>query len=208
MNRNLLVNEKSPIINRGFFLCAVMFDFLILFFSSSNLFLLIEFFLLQLVYFFYLKGNMKKIISIVIISLVIFICNLFQITGGRALYSNKCIIITTQSVHLGAEKSLLLLCLFLISSNCVYQNRNLFITQSVSSLFSLSVQKFFYLFEGINFKSRNMLRHIYFWFYRSLFYLPNKTCKSSSPSLKSFFCFHVIFFIFMICGIFLFTFVF
>lgn len=208
MNRNHLINEKSPMISRGFFLCTVIFDFLILFFSSSNLFLLIEFFLLQLIYFFYLKGNLRKIISIAVISLIIFICNLFQISGGKALYSSKFIIITTQSMHIGAEKSLLLLCLFLISSNCIYQNRNLFIAQNVSSLFSLSVQKFFYLFEKIDFKSGNVLRHIYFWFYKSLFYLPDKTYASSLPSLKSFFCFHTVFFIFMICSILLFTFVF
>lgn len=208
MNKSFLKNVKSPICSRGFFLCIVLFDFLILLVSLSNLFLLLEFVLLQSAYFFYLKGSIKKMLSITVISLMIFVCNLFRITGGKALYSNEFIIITEQSLHIGVEKSLLLLSLFLISSNSVYQNRNFLIVRNDSSLFSLSVQKFFYLFEGINFKNRNILKSIYFWFYRSLFYSPDKTASVSLLSLKSFFWFHVVFFILMICSILLSAFIF
>lgn len=194
--------------NRGFFLCIVLFDFLILFVSSLNLFLLLEFVLFQSAYFFYLKGSAKKMLSIAVISIAVFICNLFQVTGGQALYSNDFIIITQQSLHIGAEKALLLFSLFLISSNSIYQNRDLLIAQDDSSLFSLSVRKFFYLFEGINFKSKKILKHIYFWFYRSLFHSPDKTGKVSLLSLKSFFYFHVAFFILMIFSALLVAFIF
>ena len=190
------IYKKSPMLSRGFFLLIVLIDFFMLFFLSSNIFFLIEFVLFQLGYFFYMKGKLRKIFSILIIVLLIFIFNIFQITGGQTLFANDLVILTIQSLYVGLEKALLLLALFLISSNCIYQNRYIFVFSDSSSLFSLSVQKFFYLFERINLKNGKKLKHIYFWFYRSLFSYPVDKMKEET-SLKGFFCFHGILFLFL-----------
>jgi hypothetical protein len=191
-----IIYKKSPMLSRGFFLLIVLIDFFMLFFLSSNIFLLIEFVLFQLGYFFYMKGTLRKIFSILIIALLIFIFNIFQVTGGQTLFANDLIILTTQSLHVGLEKALLLLGLFFVSSNCIYQNRYIFFPSNSSSLFSLSVQKFFYLFERINLKNGKMLKNVYLWFYRSLLSYPVNNLKEK-PSLKKFFYFHGIFFLFM-----------
>ena len=169
MNERLLKDE-NPLKSRGFFLFALFFDFLILFFSFSKIFLLIEFVVLQMIYFFYLKGKVKKLFSILLISFVIFLFNLFQRGEGVIFFSKWGFILTEESLFMAIKKSLLLFCLFLISSNCIYQNRNFFISQNSQSLFSLSIQKFFYFFERINFKNGKLLRNIYLCFYKTLFY--------------------------------------
>ena len=201
MNERLLKDE-NPLKSRGFFLFALFFDFLILFFSFSKIFLLIEFVVLQMIYFFYLKGKVKKLFSILLISFVIFLFNLFQRGEGVIFFSKWGFILTEESLFMAIKKSLLLFCLFLISSNCIYQNRNFFISQNSQSLFSLSIQKFFYFFERINFKNGKLLRNIYLCFYKTLFY---SSCmiRHKTLSLKSFYLFHIFFFIFMLCSIFL-----
>ena len=201
MNERLLKDE-NPLKSRGFFLFALFFDFLILFFSFSKIFLLIEFVVLQMIYFFYLKGKVKKLFSILLISFVIFLFNLFQRGEGGIFFSKWGFILTEESLFMAIKKSLLLFCLFLISSNCIYQNRNFFISQNSQSLFSLSIQKFFYFFERINFKNGKLLRNIYLCFYKTLFY---SSCmiRHKTLSLKSFYLFHIFFFIFMSCSIFL-----
>ena len=201
MNERLLKDE-NPLKSRGFFLFALFFDFLILFFSFSKIFLLIEFVVLQMIYFFYLKGKVKKLFSILLISFVIFLFNLFQRGEGVIFFLKWGFILTEESLFMAIKKSLLLFCLFLISSNCIYQNRNFFISQNSQSLFSLSIQKFFYFFERINFKNGKLLRNIYLCFYKTLFY---SSCmvRHKTLSLKSFYLFHIFFFIFMSCSIFL-----
>lgn len=201
MNERLLKDE-NPLKSRGFFLFALFFDFLILFFSFSKIFLLIEFVVLQMIYFFYLKGKVKKLFSILLISFVIFLFNLFQRGEGVIFFSKWGFILTEESLFMAIKKSLLLFCLFLISSNCIYQNRNFFISQNSQSLFSLSIQKFFYFFERINFKNGKLLRNIYLCFYKTLFYSSCMICHKTL-SLKSFYLFHIFFFIFMSCSIFL-----
>lgn len=200
MNKKLLKDE-NPLKSRGFFLFALFFDFLILFFSFSKIFLLIEFVVLQMIYFFYLKGKVKKLFSILLISFVIFLFNLFQRGEGGIFFSKWGFILTEESLFMAIKKSLLLFCLFLISSNCIYQNRNFFISQNSQSLFSLSIQKFFYFFERINFKNGKLLRNIYLCFYKTLFY---SSCmvRHKTLFLKSFYLFHIFFFIFMSCSIF------
>ena len=201
MNERLLKDE-NPLKSRGFFLFVLFFDFLILFFSFSKIFLLIEFVVLQMIYFFLLKGKAKKLFSILLISFVIFLFNLFQRGEGVIFFSKWGFILTEESLFMAIKKSLLLFCLFLISSNCIYQNRNFFISQNSQSLFSLSIQKFFYFFERINFKNGKLLRNIYLCFYKTLFY---SSCmvRHKTLSLKSFYLFHIFFFIFMSCSIFL-----
>ena len=201
MNEKLLKNG-NPLKSRGFFLFTLFFDFLILFLSFSKVFLLIEFVVLQMIYFFLLKGKAKKLFSILLISFAIFLFNLFQQGEGSILFSKWGIILTEESLIVAIKRSLLLFSLFLISSNCIYQNRNFFISQNSQSLFSLSIQKFFYFFERINFKNGKLLKNIYLCFYKTLFY---SSCMSHHKmlSLKSFYLFHIFFFIFMLCSIFL-----
>lgn len=200
MISNFLNNRKSPKVVRGFFLCIVLIDFLILFLFSSNLFLLMEFVLFQIVYFFYLKGSLRKLVSIFILSSIIFMFNLFQNPNGKTLFANDFFILTEYSLYFGLEKALILFSLFLISSNCIYQNRNLFMSCDSSSILSLSIQKFFYLFERINFNNGKILKNIYLWFYRSLFRTMDNA-HETLISLKSFFWFHFIFFISMVISI-------
>ena len=196
-----LLKDKNPLESRGFFLSILFFDFLILFFSFLRIFLLIEFIVFHGTYFFYLKGKLKKVFSILLISFVIFLFNLFQPHDGILLFSKWGIVLTDESLLMAMKKSLLLFCLFLISSNCIYQNRNFFISQNRLSLFSLSVQKFFYFFERINFSNGKLLKNIYLCFYKTLFYSSSVT-SGKAQSLKSFYLFHIFFFIFMLCSIF------
>lgn len=182
---------------RKLFLFFIFFilNLFLFFFSIPHFDLLFLYFVFNLSYYVYLQSSWKKVFSIFFLSSIIFCINLFQSGEGSVLFSIFEIPVTSSCVVESLKKAFLVINLFFLSSNCIFQNRNFLLRQNFvkNKLFINSLNCFFYLVENIKIDS-SFFRRFEFAFYRMLSGRVENNFSGEKIHL-SFFLFHLFLFL-------------
>lgn len=150
LQNNYFSNKKLPESRKLFLYLLLIAEFICFIFTLASFSDTLIFFIVSLGYYFFSGKNIRKLSGIFIIAFIIFFINLHY-KEGKVFFTAVYLEITHDALFTALRKSLVMINLFLLSSNIVFDNKNIFFQSKnrKDSIFGRSLLYFIYIFDTV-----------------------------------------------------------